>query len=84
MGMVFQSFNLFEHMTVIENIMTAPMDLLNKTRQEVSAFQKGRDKRCAAETTDYYAFAYENLQFVPIKLASPVLALALCFKVNFQ
>ena len=34
MGMVFQAFNLFGHMTVIENIMAAPMDLLKKTKQE--------------------------------------------------
>ncbi len=34
MGMVFQSFNLFPHMTVIENIMAAPMDLLKKTPEE--------------------------------------------------
>lgn len=34
MGMVFQSFNLFPHMTVIENIMAAPVDLLRKTKQE--------------------------------------------------
>ena len=34
MGMVFQSFNLFGHMTVIENIMLAPMDLLGKSKQE--------------------------------------------------
>lgn len=34
MGMVFQSFNLFEHKTVIENIMLAPMDLLGKSKQE--------------------------------------------------
>ena len=39
MGMVFQHFNLFPHMTVIENIMTAPMDLLGKSRQE--AYDKG-------------------------------------------
>ena len=32
--MVFQSFNLFPHMTVIENIMAAPVDLLKKTKQE--------------------------------------------------
>lgn len=30
MGMVFQSFNLFGHLTVIENIMLAPMDILKK------------------------------------------------------
>ena len=34
MGMVFQSFNLFGHKTVIENVMMAPMDLLGKTKQE--------------------------------------------------
>ena len=34
MGMVFQSFNLFGHKTVIENIMLAPMDLLGVSRQE--------------------------------------------------
>ena len=39
MGMVFQHFNLFPHMTVIENIMAGPMDLLGKTKQE--AYDKG-------------------------------------------
>ncbi len=34
MGMVFQSFNLFGHKTVIENVMMAPMDLLGKSKQE--------------------------------------------------
>ena len=34
MGMVFQGFNLFGHLTVIENIMLAPMDLLGKSKQE--------------------------------------------------
>ena len=34
MGMVFQSFNLFGHKTVIENIMLAPMDLLGVSKQE--------------------------------------------------
>lgn len=39
MGMVFQSFNLFEHLTVIENIMQPQMDLLGRTKQE--AYDKG-------------------------------------------
>ena len=39
MGMVFQSFNLFGHLTVIENIMLSPMDLLGKSRQE--AYDEG-------------------------------------------
>ncbi len=34
MGMVFQSFNLFEHMTVIENIMFAPVRLKKQPKQE--------------------------------------------------
>ncbi|MBR5671853.1 MAG: amino acid ABC transporter ATP-binding protein [Spirochaetales bacterium] len=39
MGMVFQSFNLFNHMTVMENIMAAPVDILHKTREE--AYDRG-------------------------------------------
>ena len=38
-GMVFQSFNLFDHLTVIENLMLAPVDLLKKSKQE--AYQTG-------------------------------------------
>lgn len=34
MGMVFQSFNLFPHLTVIENLMLAQMDILKKSKQE--------------------------------------------------
>ncbi len=34
MGMVFQSFNLFGHMTVIENIMNPQITLLGKSRQD--------------------------------------------------
>lgn len=40
-GMVFQSFNLFSHLTVIENIMLAPMDLAGKSKQE--AYDKGME-----------------------------------------
>ena len=39
MGMVFQSFNLFNHMTVIKNIMAAPMNLLKKSKEE--AYEEG-------------------------------------------
>lgn len=34
MGMVFQSFNLFNHMNVVENIMYAPMKLLGLSKEE--------------------------------------------------
>ena len=40
-GMVFQSFNLFEHLTVIENIMIPQIDLLKRSRQE--AFDKAKE-----------------------------------------
>lgn len=33
-GMVFQSFNLFAHMTVLDNITLAPVDVLRKGRKE--------------------------------------------------
>ena len=39
MGMVFQSFNLFGHLTVIENLMLAPMDILKMSKQE--AYETG-------------------------------------------
>ena len=39
MGMVFQSFNLFDHLTVIENIMFSPMTLKGISKQE--AYDKG-------------------------------------------
>ena len=39
MGMVFQSFNLFSNLTVIENVMISPIKLLGKSRQE--AYEEG-------------------------------------------
>ncbi|MBQ9009509.1 MAG: amino acid ABC transporter ATP-binding protein [Clostridia bacterium] len=41
MGMVFQSFNLFSHMTVIENIMLSPVDLNIMSRQ--AAYDRGME-----------------------------------------
>ncbi len=37
MGMVFQQFNLFPHMTVLRNMTLAPMKLLKKTKEEAEA-----------------------------------------------
>ena len=34
MGMVFQQFNLFPHMTVLKNLSLAPIKLLKKTKQQ--------------------------------------------------
>ncbi len=41
MGMVFQSFNLFAHKTIIENIMMGQTDLLGRSSQE--AYDKGME-----------------------------------------
>lgn len=41
MGMVFQSFNLFNHLTVVENVMVAQQDILHRTQKE--AFDKAMD-----------------------------------------
>jgi polar amino acid transport system ATP-binding protein len=37
MGMVFQHFNLFPHMTVLKNMTLAPMKLLKKSRADAEA-----------------------------------------------
>ncbi len=41
MGMVFQSFNLFEHLTVLENLTIGPVKLLGRTREQ--AQERGRE-----------------------------------------
>lgn len=41
MGMVFQSFNLFGHLTIIENIMLAQVDILKRSKQ--GAYEKGKE-----------------------------------------
>ncbi|WP_330982633.1 MULTISPECIES: amino acid ABC transporter ATP-binding protein [Enterobacterales] len=40
-GMVFQRFNLFPHMTVLENLLMAPMALRGLSRAEAIAFAEG-------------------------------------------
>ena len=40
-GMIFQSFNLFSHLTIIENIMAAPTALLGLSRQ--AAYDRGKE-----------------------------------------
>lgn len=41
MGMVFQSFNLFNHLTVLENIMVAQVDLLHRSKKD--AYEKAME-----------------------------------------
>ena len=37
MGMVFQSFNLFDHLTILQNVTLAPIKLLGKSREDAEA-----------------------------------------------
>ena len=37
MGMVFQNFNLFNHLTILENLCVAPIDLLGMGKEEAKA-----------------------------------------------
>ena len=55
MGMVFQSFNLFNDRSVLENITFAPMKLLGKSREEAeSKAMELLELVGLAEKTDYY------------------------------
>lgn len=55
MGMVFQHFNLFPHMTVLKNIMVAPVKLNVMTREEAEEKARGLLKRIGlAEKADVY------------------------------
>ena len=52
MGMVFQSFNLFPHKSVLENIIEAPIIVLKKSREEAIAK--------AEELLDRVGFLYKR------------------------
>ena len=70
MGMVFQNFNLFEHMTVLENIMFAPVKLLNLS--EVRAQEEAMDllKRVGmAQKADAYPSALSGGQMQRVAIA---------------
>ena len=45
MGMVFQHFNLFPHMTILRNMTLAPVKLLHKPREEAEAQRVGLGDR---------------------------------------
>ena len=57
MGMVFQSFNLFAHKTIIENIMMGQVDLLGRSRQE--AYDRGLELLRSIGLADK-AFSYPD------------------------
>ena len=49
MGMVFQHFNLFPHMTILKNLTLAPMKLLHKTKEEAESKAMELLRRVALE-----------------------------------
>ena len=57
MGMVFQSFNLFEHLTILDNVTLGPIKLLHKQRAEAEeeALQLLRKVGMADKAKDYPA-----------------------------
>lgn len=50
MGMVFQHFNLFPHMTIMKNLTIAPMKLQKKTKDEAEEYAFQLLKRVGLET----------------------------------
>jgi polar amino acid transport system ATP-binding protein len=56
-GMIFQSFNLFSNLTVVENIMAAPVDLLGMSRQAAYDRAKNLLARVSLESK---AFSYPD------------------------
>ena len=55
MGMVFQQFNLFPHMTVLKNLTVAPMKLQGKSQADAEAFaMKYLEKVGLADRADAY------------------------------
>ncbi|CCM79914.1 ABC transporter ATP-binding protein [Rhizobium mesoamericanum] len=55
LGMVFQSFNLWSHMTVLENIIEAPVHVLRRPRSEcVAQAEELLEKVGLAERRNYY------------------------------
>ena len=70
MGMVFQSFNLFEHMTVLENIVYAPMALLHLSREKAEGEAMELLKKVGmAQKADVYPSALSGGQKQRVAIA---------------
>ena len=51
-GFVFQNFNLFPHLTVLENVIEAPISAQRRNRKEVEAEARQLLARCRASVTN--------------------------------
>ena len=70
MGMVFQSFNLFEHLTVLQNITYAPIQLLHKTEEEAKTEAMELLKKVGmAQKADVYPSALSGGQKQRVAIA---------------
>ena len=55
LGMVFQRFNLFPHMTALENVMEAPVHVQHKSKSEARALAEAELQRVGlGDRMDYY------------------------------
>ena len=67
MGMVFQSFNLFDHLTILQNVTLAPIKLLKKSKQdaEAEAIQLLRKVGMAEKANVYPASLRHQMELLP-------------------
>lgn len=81
-GMVFQNFNLFPHMSVLENIISAPINVLKKSKED--AIKQGKEILKMVDLEDKInAYPYElsggQCQRVAIARACALTPKVLCF-----
>lgn len=81
-GMVFQNFNLFPHMSVLENIISAPINILKKPKED--AIKQAKDILKMVDLEDKVdAYPYElsggQCQRVAIARACALTPKVLCF-----
>lgn len=75
-GMVFQQFNLFPHMTVLENLLEAPMQVKGQKRSEVEPYARELlEKVGLSDRADYYPSQLSGGQQQRVAIAR-----ALCMK----
>lgn len=81
-GMVFQNFNLFPHMSVLENIISAPINVLKKSKED--AVKQAKEILKMVDLEDkIHAYPYElsggQCQRVAIARACALTPKVLCF-----
>ena len=75
-GMVFQQFNLFPHMTVLENLLEAPMQVKGQKRSEVEPYARELLAKVGlSDRADYYPSQLSGGQQQRVAIAR-----ALCMK----